>query len=119
MKTKFKQQRGAVLVVALIMLSMVTFLVIAFVGFARFERASVEASMVRTEAGHALEIGLVDAQQEVTDMIKINLNHGLLVSQNQDGAAVFMNQLTDQQSLVDFATSLKDSLSPMATSRIC
>ena len=43
-------ERGAVLVVALVMLAMVTFLVVAFVGFARFERASVTASLKRTEA---------------------------------------------------------------------
>ena len=46
-----KQERGAVLVVALIMLAMVTFLVVAFVGFSRFERAAVEASMRATLSG--------------------------------------------------------------------
>ena len=40
-----RHEAGAVLVVALVMLAMVTFLVVAFVGFARFERASVTASM--------------------------------------------------------------------------
>ena len=45
-----KIERGAVLIVGLIMLAMVTFLVVAFVGFARFERASVTSSLKRTEA---------------------------------------------------------------------
>ena len=50
MNVKWKNtEQGAVLVVALIMLAMVTFLVVAFVGFARFERASVTASLKRTE----------------------------------------------------------------------
>ena len=48
MRVKVGTHRAAVLVVALVMLSMVTFLVVAFVGFARFERASVTASLVRT-----------------------------------------------------------------------
>ena len=48
MKTRTKTQRGAVLIVSLIMLGMVTFMVVAFVGFSRFERASVQASMVHT-----------------------------------------------------------------------
>ena len=48
---KHKQQRGAVLVVALMMLAMITFLVVAFVGFARFERSSVSAAMRRPKQG--------------------------------------------------------------------
>ena len=108
MKTKFKKQRGAVLVVALIMLSMITFLVVAFVGFSRFERASVTASMVRAEVGHALEIGLVEAQKEVMDRIRNNVNHGLIVSQNIHGAGTITIP-TNYQGLVDFANSLTNS----------
>ena len=101
-----KQERGAVLVVALIMLAMVTFLVVAFVGFSRFERAAVEASMVRTEAEHALETGLVEAQAEVMDLYGRNLNHGMLVSQNVDGTNFFMGHLTNGAALAQFASSL-------------
>jgi hypothetical protein len=109
MKTTLSIHRGAVLVVTLIMLSMITFLVMAFVGFSRFERASVEASLVRTEAGHALEIGLVGAQHEVMDLMGRELNHGLVVSRNQDGAGVGMGTFTNQASLVNFSRSLQDS----------
>ena len=52
MKRGINREQGAVLVVALIMLAMITFLVVAFVGFARFERASVTASMRRTRPPH-------------------------------------------------------------------
>ena len=87
-RNRNKQERGAVLIVALIMLAMVTFLVVAFVGFSRFERAAVEASLVRAEAGHAKEIGLVEAQEQVMDLMRRDINHGMMVSQNTDGSVV-------------------------------
>ena len=58
-------ERGAVLIVSLIMLAMVTFMVVAFVGFSRLERASVKASMVSTEAEHSVMGALTFAQEEV------------------------------------------------------
>ncbi len=61
--------KGAVLVIALIMLSMVTFLVVAFVGFARFERASVTASLKRTEvtfiSGESQSVALTRALSSI------------------------------------------------------
>jgi hypothetical protein len=109
MKIKSGKQRGAVLVVALVMLSMVTFLVVAFVGFARFERASVTASLVRTESGYALEVGLIKAQREVVGLLANNINHGLMVSQNQEGNAT-EEVPGDLAALELFATNLKDDL---------
>ena len=109
MKTnKAGRSRGAVLVVALIMLAMVTFLVVAFVGFSRFERASVQASLVRTQAEHALEIGLAAAQGEVMDWLAKGDNHGLLVSQNIDGSTNDMASFTNHAMLVTFAKGLKE-----------
>ena len=63
MKRGVNREQGAVLVVALIMLAMITFLVVAFVGFARFERASVTASMRRTQAEFVSGDSLAMAQQ--------------------------------------------------------
>ena len=83
MKGKNRTQKGAVLVVALIMLSMVTFLVVAFVGFTRFERASVQAAMVRTEAVGAVENGLTETLDEVMGRLRDDINHGVLVEINQ------------------------------------
>ena len=76
-------EKGAVLVVALIMLAMVTFLVVAFVGFARFERASVTASLKRTEAsfisGSSQSISLISEISSISG--DINATPILKVSQ--------------------------------------
>ena len=85
---KHSQQRGAVLVVALMMLAMITFLVVAFVGFARFERSSVSAAMRRTEAGFLMGDALALAQKRaIEDIASVSNNaagpaslQGLMVS---------------------------------------
>ena len=77
---KHSQQRGAVLVVALMMLAMITFLVVAFVGFARFERSSVSAAMRRTEASFLMGDALALAQKRAIEDIA-------LVSNNAAGPA--------------------------------
>ena len=80
------KEQGAVLIVALIMLAMVTFLVVAFVGFARFERASVSASLRRTEGTFIAGGSAASAQQQAIKNLTKDVNGtaglplGLLVS---------------------------------------
>ncbi|MEE2813956.1 MAG: hypothetical protein VX945_05640 [Verrucomicrobiota bacterium] len=76
-----KHEKGAVLVVALVMLAMVTFLVVAFVGFARFERASVTASMRQTEANFASQDAMAIASGQIINLMTNGLPFGLRVSE--------------------------------------
>ena len=76
-----KHEKGAVLVVALVMLAMVTFLVVAFVGFARFERASVTASMRQTEATFASQDAMAIASGQIINLMTNGLPFGLRVSE--------------------------------------
>ncbi|MDP6903392.1 MAG: hypothetical protein QF406_02980 [Verrucomicrobiota bacterium] len=76
-----KHEKGAVLIVALVMLAMVTFLVVAFVGFARFERASVTASMRQTEATFASQDAMAIASGQIIDLMTNGLPFGLRVSE--------------------------------------
>jgi len=109
---KHSQQRGAVLVVALIMLAMITFLVVAFVGFARFERSSVSAAMRRTEAGFLMGDALALAQKRAIEDIALVSNNaagpaslqGLMVSRRNpmrqgDWAPVYID--TDNDGVQD------------------
>ena len=85
MKRSINREQGAVLVVALIMLAMITFLVVAFVGFARFERASVTASMRRTQAEFVAGDSLTMAQRQAISGLTNTVPHGLLVSKRSGG----------------------------------
>ena len=69
------------LIVALIMLAMVTFLVVAFVGFSRFERASVTASMRRTEATFASQDAMSIASSQIINLMTNGVAFGLTVSE--------------------------------------
>ena len=86
MKRGINREQGAVLVVALIMLAMITFLVVAFVGFARFERASVTASMRRTQAEFVAGDSLTMAQRQAILPFKNCAREasGLVVAQRQN-----------------------------------
>ena len=88
MKRGINREQGAVLVVALIMLAMITFLVVAFVGFARFERASVTASMRRTQAEFVAGDSLTMAQRQAISGLTNTVPHGLLVSKRSGGDLV-------------------------------
>ena len=88
MKRGINREQGAVLVVALIMLAMITFLVVAFVGFARFERASVTASMRRTQAEFVAGDSLAMAQRQAVSGLTNKVPHGLLVSKRSGGDLV-------------------------------
>jgi len=76
-----RHEAGAVLVVALVMLAMVTFLVVAFVGFARFERASVTASMNRTEITFVSQDAMSVASIQISGLMTNGLSFGLTVSE--------------------------------------
>ena len=88
MKRGVNREQGAVLVVALIMLAMITFLVVAFVGFARFERASVTASMRRTQVEFVAGDSLAMAQRQAVSGLTNTVPHGLLVSKRSGGDLV-------------------------------
>ena len=88
MKVFTNHKRGAVLVVTLIMLSMITFLVVAFVGFSRLEYSTVESGMGRFETSGYLELAELKSQEEVVGLLEKNENHGALVTQNIDGLGV-------------------------------
>ena len=75
-----RQDRGVVLVVALIMLAMITFLVVAFVGFARFERASVIAAMERTQSRFDAISNTGDVVEDVLRLMRAGKEGGMFVS---------------------------------------
>jgi hypothetical protein len=87
MMRKTNEQRGMVLIVALIMLALITFLVIAFLSFTRLDRSAVTMSVRQTETHLAIDAGLARAQSAVVDEIVSNRNYQVLVSTNIDGAA--------------------------------
>jgi len=76
-----KHCRGAVLVVALIMLAVVTFIVIAYLAFAQRDRTSVNMSIIQTENRFLLDTGLADAQRIILDRSS-DANFWLFVSEN-------------------------------------
>ncbi|MDE2682209.1 MAG: hypothetical protein OSB29_12725, partial [Verrucomicrobiota bacterium] len=84
---KKKEQSGMVLIVALIMLALITFLVIAFLSFTRLDRSAVTMSVRQTETYLAIDAGLARAQSAVVNEIVANRNYQVLVSTNIDGAA--------------------------------
>ncbi|MFM1557250.1 MAG: hypothetical protein ACKJR1_12235, partial [Limisphaerales bacterium] len=87
MMHKENEQGGMVLIVALIMLALITFLVIAFLSFTRLDRSAVTMSVRQTETHLAIDAGLAHAQSAVVDEIVGNRNYQVLVSTNIDGVA--------------------------------
>ena len=77
--------RGVVLIVALIMLSLITFMVVAFLSFTRLDRSAVTMSVRQTETHLAIDAGLARAQSAVINEIVGNRNYQVLVSTNIDG----------------------------------
>ena len=60
--------QGAVLVIALIMLAVVTFIVIAYLAFAQRDRTSVNMSIIQTENRLLLDAALADAQRNMPEL---------------------------------------------------
>ena len=79
------REGGAVLVVSLVMLAVVTFLIIAYLAFAQRDRTSVNMSIIQTQNRFLLETGRAHAQAKVKELVDNNLNYQLEVSQNMDG----------------------------------
>ncbi len=76
---------GVALVATLIMLSLVTFMTIAFLGVARRERRLVQASITQGEARHFAAAGEAHAQADVISRLISSddpWNYGLIVSTN-------------------------------------
>ena len=69
MMHKKNEQGGMVLIVALIMLALITFLVIAFLSFTRLDRSAVTMSVRQTETHLAIDAGLAHAPSAVVDEI--------------------------------------------------
>lgn len=82
-------QRGVALVVTLIMLSLITFLAVAFLSLTRRERAAVTVTIEQTDARQALDAGLARVQSDIiTRLVEGNsfLSYDLLMSTNFDVA---------------------------------
>jgi hypothetical protein len=90
MKTKQsnKNNQGMVLIVALIMLAMVTFMVVAFLAFARVDRSSVAMSMRAMEVdlmGDSVQARVQAIMYRVMNGVTVPFANGAGVSQNVDG----------------------------------
>jgi hypothetical protein len=84
---KFKSQQGVALVVTLVMLSVITFLTIAFLTLARRDRAAVTVSLSQTDARYMADAALARAQAEAIAGIMARSNrlrYDLMVSRNID-----------------------------------
>jgi hypothetical protein len=84
---KFKPQQGVALVITLVMLSVITFLTIAFLTLSRRDRASVTTSLSHTDARYMADAALARAQAEaIAGMIARSnrLRYDLMVSRNID-----------------------------------
>jgi len=87
-----QQRSGVALVATLIMLSLVTFMVVAFLGIARRERRSVEASLTQGDARVAMEYALHRAQGDLAARVLASgdkWNYGLMVPTNYQSGYAF------------------------------
>ena len=83
---------GVALVATLIMLSLVTFMVVAFLGIARRERRSVEATLTQGEARNAAEYAVQRAQADLVARLIATgdkWNYGLMVPTNYQSGNSF------------------------------
>ena len=85
------RQSGVALVATLIMLSLVTFMVVAFLSVARRERQSVAASLTINEARSAMEAGLARAQADLATRLLTGdkWNYGLMGPTNFENLSGF------------------------------
>ena len=65
----FSTQRGVALVLTLIMLSVITFLTVAFLAVSRRDRASVTTSLNQTDSQLMADTALARVQSEMTTQI--------------------------------------------------
>ena len=82
---KRNNQRGIVLVITLIMLSVVTFMAVAFLALSRRERGSVTVTTSQTTAALMADAAVARAQAEIQSRIQARTNFGaidLVVSTN-------------------------------------
>ncbi|MFN7140350.1 MAG: hypothetical protein ACK4UN_13520, partial [Limisphaerales bacterium] len=82
---KLNQQRGVALVITLIMLSVITFLAVAFLALTRRDKAAVNVSLSQTDSRYMADVALARAEAEIVSrMIATTnlLNYDLLVTRN-------------------------------------
>ena len=71
---KIQQQRGVALVITLIMLSVITFLAVAFLALSRRERAAMATSSNQTDSRLAADFAFARAQSEIIARIITETN---------------------------------------------
>ncbi len=113
MKTKQsnKNDQGMVLIVALIMLAMVTFMVVAFLAYARVDRSSVAMSMRETNARFLVEATQSRVQAKMNSVMNGVIGtfaNGAEASQNVDG-----NGTTREYTLGELTGLKKDARPPV------
>ncbi len=106
------RQSGVALVATLIMLSLVTFMVVAFLGVARRERRSIEAVTSANDAKTAMETALARAQGDVIARLLTfgdKWNYGLLVPTNYQ-SATFNPLLPPSNQNVNYTNAMAQGL---------
>ena len=111
------RQSGVALVATLIMLSLVTFMVVAFLGVARRERRAIESISSQGESRNAMEIGLARAQSEV--LVRLlstgdKWNYWLTVPTNYQNYGYAVNG-TFSPTNVNHTNALAQGLNPWLT----
>ncbi|MBA4148566.1 MAG: hypothetical protein H0X66_10670 [Verrucomicrobia bacterium] len=95
---KFNQQRGVALVITLIMLSVITFLAVAFLVLTRRDKAAVNVSLTQTDSRFMADTAMARAEAEIVSrMIATTnmLNYDLLMTRNYIKAEGFSSGETD------------------------
>ncbi|MFA6544132.1 MAG: hypothetical protein WCS99_06885 [Limisphaerales bacterium] len=91
------RQSGVALIATLIMLSLVTFMVVAFLGVARRERRSIEAQTGQGGARSAQEAAFARAQAEIIAQLLVTgdkWNYGMIAPTNFQNTNAFNNTLS-------------------------
>ncbi len=95
---KYNQQRGVALVITLIMLSVITFLAVAFLALTRRDKSAVNTSLSQTDARFMADTALARAEAEmVSRMIARSnlLDYNLTVTRNYINAGGFTEDSTN------------------------
>ena len=82
---KYQSQRGVALVITLIMLSVITFLAVAFLAVSRRDRASVTTSLNQTDSRFMADTALARFQGELVSRIMARSNrfdYDLMLTRN-------------------------------------
>jgi len=108
---------GVALVATLIMLSLVTFMVVAFLGVARRERRAIEAITSQGESQVARDAALNFAQADLLARLLISgdkWNYGVMVSTNYENLAGFLPAVSSPTN-VNHTNAMATGLNPWLT----